>query len=78
MKQQTKQHCSKRSFQVGDKVFFQLQPYKQNSLKQKGYQKSSTKIIWALSITLVYRSSRLETSPINYLKNSTQSSMYIS
>ena len=34
MKQQEDQHHSKRSFDVGDWVFLQLQPYKKNSLKQ--------------------------------------------
>ena len=34
MKQQTDQHRSERSFDVGDWVFLQLQPYKQMSLKQ--------------------------------------------
>jgi hypothetical protein len=34
MKQQEDQHCSERSFEVGDWVFLRLQPYKQMSLKQ--------------------------------------------
>ena len=34
MKQQAYQHCSERSFEVGDWVFLRLQPYKQVSLKQ--------------------------------------------
>ena len=34
MKQQAYQHHNKRSFDVGDWVFLQLQPYKQMSLKQ--------------------------------------------
>ena len=34
MKQQEDQHRSKRSFDVGDWVCLQLQPYKQISLKQ--------------------------------------------
>ena len=34
MKQQEDQHCSERSFDVGDWVFLRLQPYKQMSLKQ--------------------------------------------
>ena len=34
MKQQEDQHRSERSFDVGDWVFLQLQPYKQMSLKQ--------------------------------------------
>ena len=34
MKQQTNQHCSERSLDVGDWVFLRLQPYKQMSLKQ--------------------------------------------
>jgi hypothetical protein len=34
MKQQEYQHCSERSFEVGDWVFLRLQPYKQMSLKQ--------------------------------------------
>ena len=34
MKQQADQHCSDRSFDVGDWVFLRLQPYKQMSLKQ--------------------------------------------
>ena len=34
MKQQVDQHRSERSFDVGDYVFLQLQPYKQMSLKQ--------------------------------------------
>jgi hypothetical protein len=34
MKQQVEQHCSERSFEVGDWVFLRLQPYKQMSLKQ--------------------------------------------
>ena len=34
MKQQEYQHCSERSFDVGDWVFLQLQPYKQMPLKQ--------------------------------------------
>ena len=34
MKQQADQHRSERSFDVGDWVFRQLQPYKQMSLKQ--------------------------------------------
>jgi len=33
MKQQADQHRSERSFDVGDWVFLQLQPYKQMSLK---------------------------------------------
>ena len=34
MKQQLGQHWSERSFDVGDQVFLQLQPYKQMSLKK--------------------------------------------
>ena len=34
MKQQADQHRSERSFDVGNWVFLQLQPYKQMSLKQ--------------------------------------------
>ena len=34
MKQQENQHHSERSFDVGDGVFLQLQPYKKMSLKQ--------------------------------------------
>jgi len=34
MKQQVDQHCSERSFEVGDWVVLRLQPYKQMSLKQ--------------------------------------------
>ena len=34
MKQQADQHRSERSFNVGDCVFLQLQPYKQMSLKK--------------------------------------------
>ena len=34
MKQQVDQHRNKRSFDLGDWVFLQLQPYKQISLKQ--------------------------------------------
>ena len=34
MKQQTYQHRSERSFDVGDWVFLQLQPYKQIPLKK--------------------------------------------
>jgi hypothetical protein len=34
MKQQADQHCSERSFEVGDWVVLRLQPYKQMSLKQ--------------------------------------------
>ena len=34
MKQQTDQHRSDKSFDVGDRVFLQLQPYKQMSLKK--------------------------------------------
>jgi hypothetical protein len=34
MKQQADQHCSERSFEVGDWVFLRLQPYKQMSLKK--------------------------------------------
>jgi hypothetical protein len=34
MKQQADQHCSERSFEVGDWVFLRQQPYKQMSLKQ--------------------------------------------
>ena len=34
MKQQTYQNRNERSFDVGDQVFLQLQPYKQMSLKQ--------------------------------------------
>ena len=34
MKQQADQHHSERSFDVGEWVFLQLQPYKQMSLKQ--------------------------------------------
>src|ERR1700738_2114995 len=34
MKQHAYQHCSERSFDVGDWVFLRLQPYKQMSLKQ--------------------------------------------
>ena len=34
MKQHIDQHCSERSFDVGDWVFLWLQPYKQMSLKQ--------------------------------------------
>jgi hypothetical protein len=34
MKQQVDQHCSERSFEVGDWVFLRLQPYKQVSLKK--------------------------------------------
>jgi hypothetical protein len=33
MKQQADQGCSKCQFVEGDQVFLQLQPYKQNSLK---------------------------------------------
>ena len=34
MKQQADQHRRERSFDVGDRVFLRLQPYKQMSLKQ--------------------------------------------
>ena len=34
MKQQSDQHCSERSFEVGDWVFLRLQPYKHMSLKK--------------------------------------------
>ena len=34
MKQHTNQHCSERSFDVGDWVFLRIQSYKQMSLKQ--------------------------------------------
>jgi DNA-binding ferritin-like protein len=34
IKQQADQHHSERSFEVGDRVFLRLQPYKQMSLKQ--------------------------------------------
>ena len=43
MKQQADQHLSERTFQVGDMVFFRLQPYKQSSLKLKGHQKLAPK-----------------------------------
>lgn len=33
MKQQVDQHCSEISFNIGDWVFLQLQPYKKMSLK---------------------------------------------
>jgi hypothetical protein len=40
MKQQANQHRSERKFEVGDWIFFRLQPYKQMSLKkQKKYNK---------------------------------------
>ena len=39
--QQVDQHRSKHSFEVGDLVFLQIQPYKQTSLKVQGYQKIS-------------------------------------
>jgi hypothetical protein len=35
MKQQANQHRSEREFEVGEWVFFRLQPYKQRSLKQQ-------------------------------------------
>jgi hypothetical protein len=35
MKQQADQHHSERKFEVGDWVFFRLQPYKQLSLKKQ-------------------------------------------
>jgi hypothetical protein len=34
MKQQSNQHRSERSFEVGDWVFLRLQPYKHMSLKK--------------------------------------------
>ena len=34
MKQQVDQHCSERSFEIGDWVFLRLQPYKQISRKK--------------------------------------------
>jgi len=34
MKQQEDQHCSERSFEVGDWVLLRIQPYKQMSLKK--------------------------------------------
>ena len=34
VKQQPDQHCSERSFEVGDCVFLRLKPYKKMSLKQ--------------------------------------------
>ena len=34
IKQQEDQHCSEKSFEVGDWIFLRLQPYKQISLKQ--------------------------------------------
>lgn len=43
MKQQEDQHHSKCTFQEGDQVFLRLQPYKQTSLKEKGYQKLAPK-----------------------------------
>ena len=43
MKQQVDQHCNKRSFDVGDWIFLQLQPYKQMSLKHKKDNKLSPK-----------------------------------
>ena len=39
MKQQTDQHRSKHTFQVGDMVFLCLHPYKKFSLKIKGRHK---------------------------------------
>ena len=35
MKQQADQHRSEREFEIGDRVFLRLQPYKQMSLKQQ-------------------------------------------
>jgi hypothetical protein len=35
MKQEVDQHRSEREFEVGDWVYFRLQPYKLMSLKQK-------------------------------------------
>jgi hypothetical protein len=35
MKQQAYQHHSEREFEVGDLVFFRLQPYEHMSLKQQ-------------------------------------------
>ena len=43
MKQQVDQHCSERTFQVGDMVFIHLQPSKQSSLKIKGHRKLASK-----------------------------------
>lgn len=43
MKQQAYQHRLERKFQEGDEVFLRLQPYKQTSLKDKGFQKLSPK-----------------------------------
>ena len=43
MKQQADQHRSEHTFQEGDQVFLQLQPYKQTSIKEKGCQKLAPK-----------------------------------
>ena len=43
MKQQSNQHHSERSFEVGDQIFLQLQPYKQTSLKLQGHQRLTPK-----------------------------------
>lgn len=44
MKQQVDQNHSEQSFQVGDQVFLRIQPYKKNSLKEKGCQKLAPKL----------------------------------
>lgn len=43
MKQQIDQHCTKREFKEGDRVFIRIQPYKQSSLKQQRKNKLSPK-----------------------------------
>jgi len=50
MKQQADQYHSERKFQEGDQVFLRLQPYKQTSLKGKGYQKLSPKFFGSYQI----------------------------
>ena len=43
MKQQANRNRTEREFEVGEWIFFKLQPYKQLSLKQKGKHKLAPK-----------------------------------
>ena len=70
MKQHAYQHRSERTFQEGDRVFLQLQPYKKTSLKEKRCQKLAPKFYKPYQIfqfigAIVYKMAFPQTSKIH-------------
>lgn len=51
MKKQADQHCSERSFSVGDLVYLKLQPYDQTSLASRSHQKLAFRFFGPFHVT---------------------------